>query len=84
MLRVPVSQPEPLPILTLPTAHKVHYFQLVALAEHGLVPQLAADDLAVQFGGDAIGFHPKPLHKLGERERVRKLTFVAVQDYLHF
>ena|SRR5579859_742522 len=72
-------------VVALPAAaaHKVHHFQPIVLAEDGLGPQVAANDLAIKFRGDAIGFHPKLLHQLGERERSRELTFIAVQDYLH-
>jgi hypothetical protein len=61
--------------------------QAVAFMKMSLGPAVARDDFAIEFDGDAVGFHSKDLHEGGEGERNGRLgecTFVAVDVKFHF
>jgi hypothetical protein len=57
--------------------------QVIAIAEAGLGPLLARDDVAIQFYRHAIGFHTQLFEQSGEREWCGKIARLTVDLKLH-
>ena len=67
----------------LAATHELHDFQLVTIAKAGLGPLLAADDGAVQFDRDPVGFHGQSLKQSREGQRRVEFARFAVDMKLH-
>ena len=67
----------------LSPADEVHDLQAVAIAEFGLSPLGARDDLAIEFDSDAIALHAKLLDQLGKRQGIGKALAFAVDKDVH-
>lgn len=54
------------------------YFQVVPLIQLGLGPEIAGDDIAIQFHRDAVRLHAKFLDQSDESERRRDIDEIAL------
>jgi hypothetical protein len=61
----------------------VDNLQVVAIVEDCFGPLCAGDDLAIQFDGHSIAFHPESLNELGEGERSIEGLVFAIDDQAH-
>jgi hypothetical protein len=69
--------------LELSTADEVHDFQPVAFRKFRFRPQFAADDLAIQFDGNAVLLHAEFFEKSSERDIAIKILIIPVDDEFH-
>jgi hypothetical protein len=68
------------------TTDEMNYFELVAIIQDGFVPAIPRYDVAVQFHGDAVGFHSELVDEGGKGERIRsvwKVALIAVDLEFH-
>jgi len=56
----------------------MHDLQPVAFRQIGVGPAIARHDVAIQFHGHAIGFHPEDFHQRRERKRDGSTTKVPL------
>ena len=47
-------------------AHEVDDLEFVAIVQSSVRPAIARDDVAIQFDGDAVGFHGEGFYQSGE------------------
>ncbi len=64
-------------------ADKMDDLQFVSRFELSFVPTSARCDVAIQFHGDTVRFKPKVFDELRERQPIRALLLLAVDDQGH-
>ena len=67
-------------------AYEVDDLKFVAIIEDSVGPAVSRDDVAIQFNGDAVRFHPEHLYESAQCEgswRVRELPFFAIDVEFH-
>jgi hypothetical protein len=68
------------------TTDEMDDLELVTLFQNSLVPAVPRHDVAVEFYGDPVCFHPELLDESGEGERIRrvwKVPLIAVDLEFH-
>ncbi len=58
----------------------------VAIMQDGFVPAIPRHDVAVEFHGDAIGFHPEHIHESREgnwRDNVAEVPLFSIDLQFH-
>jgi hypothetical protein len=63
-------------------ANEVHDLQLISFVQPRLRPAIARDDLAIQFDGYTVGFHPKLFHERAQGSRGSGTGF-AINGQIH-
>jgi len=69
--------------MLVPAPDEVDDLQAIGVGELGLRPAIAGDDVAVQFYGDAVGFHAELFNERGEGEWAVEVARVSVDVEEH-